>query len=151
MDAGTPEGNRRTWRKLGVHLVRMHQDISEVRGAILRMIEEHTVNGKPIDIKASYQMLTALVEQGVVRDKKDEKWQRQLAIGQAGVWIFGALAPVTIAVCAYLFIETREQVKENAVVNIEQSKMLERIQTTQLYVVGELKRMRDADKEEVKK
>ena len=57
MDEGTANGQRRSWRKLGIHLMRLHREIADLRAAIHKMIEEHTVDGEPIDIKSSYRML----------------------------------------------------------------------------------------------
>ena len=124
-----PAATKRAMRKIGTHIVRMHQQLDE-------MIQAHTdENGQPYNIHAAYNTL-----EGISVEMKDMR--KLLWTAQIGVYVFGAIAPIIIGIAVYEFNQLRKSDEETVRINMEQTIMLERIQAVQQGIIEHLNIMK---------
>lgn len=116
LDSDDPVASRRAMRRLGTHIIRMHQQLDE-------LVAAHTdENGNPYDVRAAYGTLNGVAQE--MRDMRKLLWTAQV-----GVYIFGAMAPIVIGIGVYEFNVLRKADEETVKINMEQTVILERIQT----------------------
>ena len=132
LDSEEPPAFRKAVRKLGTHIIRMHQKIEE-------LVDSHTdeTTGRPYDVHKAYAKLDGI-------EKEVASMRRLLWTAQIGVYIVGTLAPIILALTVYAFNEVRKQVEQATMVNLEQTIMLERVQTVQRSVVEQLRSFQES-------
>lgn len=130
LDSEDATAQKRAMRKIGTHIIRMHQQIEEI-------VQSHTdENGKLYDMKGVYGTLQAIVEE--MKDMRKLLWTAQI-----GVYLFGALAPIVIGVAIYQFNLMRRADEVASEINLQQTIALERVQTIQQSLMQQLSELRN--------